>query len=114
MSETNKGWTPGPWMLATSCSWRRFVNRDGESVCEPTTQRDGHPDLHFGHPGNAHLIQAAPDMVEALEMLEDLMTNWEGDFRMEARSLPASFVADAMVKKAKAALARVRGEEPTP
>lgn len=62
-------WTEGEWLLATSNSWRRFVNQAGESVCEPCTQRDGHPDLHFGIPGNADLIVAAPKLYSSLEKL---------------------------------------------
>jgi hypothetical protein len=70
MSDTK--FTPGPWMIATSCSYRRIVSRSGEGVCEPITQcSDGHPDLHFRNGGftgpDAHLIAAAPDLYEALE-----------------------------------------------
>lgn len=46
--------TPGPWILATSNSWRRFVTKfDTRNVCEPVTysDRDRHPDLHFPNGG---------------------------------------------------------------
>jgi hypothetical protein len=33
--------------LWTSNSWRRFHFREGGIACEPITQPDGHPDLHF-------------------------------------------------------------------
>jgi hypothetical protein len=65
--------TPGPWLLATSNSWRRFESRDGLQVCEPIQQRDGHPDLHFRNGGqdgpDARLIVAAPDLLAALIVL---------------------------------------------
>lgn len=41
--------TPGEWMLATSCSWRRILTTEHRPVIVPTTQRaDGHPDLDCG------------------------------------------------------------------
>jgi len=57
------GPTPGPWIIATSNSWRRIVTAiDMTSVCEPVVQRDGHPDLHFSNGGfsgpDACLIEA--------------------------------------------------------
>lgn len=68
--------TPGPWLLATSSSWRRFVSeaRGGmQSVCEPVTQPDGHPDLYFRNGGqdgpDARLIAAAPDLLSALQAM---------------------------------------------
>lgn len=60
--------TPGPWILATSNSWRRLLSRDGHSVCEPIKQKDGHPDLWFRNGGadgpDAKFMEAAsPDVV---------------------------------------------------
>lgn len=57
------GPTPGPWIIATSNSWRRIVTEHRmESVCEPVTQNDGHPDLYFRNGGasgpDARLIEA--------------------------------------------------------
>lgn len=57
------GPTPGPWIIATSNSWRRIVTAHRmESVCEPITQNDGHPDLYFRNGGpdgpDARLIAA--------------------------------------------------------
>jgi hypothetical protein len=69
--------TPGPWVLATSNSWRRFVARDGGNVCEPITQNDGHPDLHFSNGGadgpDARLIAAAPELLAELEKAHALL-----------------------------------------
>lgn len=63
--------TPGPWLIATSNSWRRIVSRDSGNVCEPIKQNDGHPDLHFKNGGpdgpDACLLAAAPDLLEACE-----------------------------------------------
>lgn len=59
-------------MLATSNSWRRFVSQGMTPVCEPITQNDGHPDLHFrnGGPGgpDARLIAAVPELLAALKL----------------------------------------------
>lgn len=65
--------TPGPWFLATSNSWRRFVSQGMTPVCEPIVQNDGHPDLYFRNGGedgpDACLIEAAPDLLELLREL---------------------------------------------
>lgn len=99
-------WTPGPWMLATSNSWRRFVDYEGRSVCEPIVQRDGHPDLHFGSKHNAHLIAAAPEMYKALE---NLIEEAEGlaDMNQGTQSEPLARAWE----RARAVLAKARGEE---
>ena len=72
------GLTPGPWHIATSNSWRRIVSRSG-NVCEPVTQADGHPDLYFRNGGeegpDARLMIAAPDLLEALEIAFDYMSD---------------------------------------
>ena len=65
--------TPGPWAIATSNSWRRIVSARGVTVCEPITQPDGHPDLHFPNGGadgsDAHVLAASWDMHEALKSM---------------------------------------------
>lgn len=63
--------TPGPWELWTSNSWRRITSRaTGSTVCEPVTQRDGHPDLYFRNGGedgpDARLLVAAPELARLL------------------------------------------------
>ena len=66
--------TPGPWQIATSCSYRRIVNDRMSPVCVPTVQSaDGHPDLYFPNGGvngpDARLIAAAGTAAqEAREM----------------------------------------------
>lgn len=67
--------TSGPWIIATSNSWRRIVSeRDSTPVCEPIKQPDGHPDLHFPNGGadgpDAHVLEAAWDMYEALRIID--------------------------------------------
>lgn len=64
--------TPGPWMIATSNRWRRLISESHGAVCVATNHiSDGHPDLHFCNGGfngpDAHLIAAAPDLLEACE-----------------------------------------------
>lgn len=60
--------TPGPWELATSCSWRRIVTTHGRAVIVPTIQRsDNHPDLDCGTDYvNAELAVAAVNALPAL------------------------------------------------
>ena len=43
--------TKGRLQLWTSNSFRRFGTSEGWPVCEPITQNDGHPDLHFRNGG---------------------------------------------------------------
>lgn len=106
MSETK--FTPGPWSIWTSCSWRRIGNpRTGQLVCEPIVQRfDKHPDLHFHNGGpegpDAHLISSAPDLYEALNnavILMETHKEWYGDSGV-----------GILIKNAHAALAKARGE----
>lgn len=69
LEEKARAATPGPWILATSNSWRRFTTRDGKSVCEPTvySRDDPHPDLHFRNGGQdgpdaAYIAALSPDV----------------------------------------------------
>lgn len=58
-----------PWMLATSNSWRRFVDARHTPVCQPIAQSDGHPDLLFvgGAEGpNAQLLIGAVNTLPKL------------------------------------------------
>ena len=67
--------TPGPWELATSCSWRRIVTTHGRAVIVPTIQRsDNHPDLDCGTDYvNAELavaaVNALPELLAEVERL---------------------------------------------
>lgn len=58
--------TPGPWMVATSNSWRRIVTKArGLSVIEPYTCHDGHPDLKASM-DDLELAARAPELLEEL------------------------------------------------
>lgn len=74
--------TAGPLVLATSNSWRRIISKYGSKpVCEPCTQPDGHPDLHFPNGGtdgpDATLLieawNALPALVEEVTRLRALL-----------------------------------------
>lgn len=64
--------TPGPWKIWTGCSYRRIGSETtGTEVAYPCVQAgDGHPDITFPNGGptgpDARLIEAAPDLLEAL------------------------------------------------
>tara|TARA_Y100001951_G_scaffold105377_1_gene122751 strand:+ start:8029 stop:8337 length:309 start_codon:yes stop_codon:yes gene_type:complete len=87
--------TPGEWLVATSCSWRRIVNGHGEPVCVPITQRsDNHPDLYFPNGGwygpDARLICAAPEMLEALTAFvsnSSIQTNYPDECEIAEKAL---------------------------
>ncbi|MEM1189892.1 MAG: hypothetical protein AAGI72_15275 [Pseudomonadota bacterium] len=74
-----EGHTEGPWIIATSNSYRRVLTeRRGIAVaCAVVQGSDGHPDLHFPNGGengpDARLIAAAPTLLaENAELLKDL------------------------------------------
>jgi len=76
--------TPGPWIVATSNSWRRIVSAHRtESVCEPVKQNDGHPDLYFRNGGadgpDARLIAAAPELLAACKAIVEYQRLAESD-----------------------------------
>jgi hypothetical protein len=98
--------TPGPWIVATSCSWRRIINARGDGVCVPTIQHsDNHPDLHFPNGGesgpDARLIAAAPELYEALSAALLVL----GGQDMTKQSLISA------LESGTAALAKARGEK---
>ena len=87
-------YTPGPWSVWTSCSWRRIGSSAGQLVCEPITQRDGHPDLHFRNGGidgpDARLLVRAPLMFEHIKRLaEDLEDGHWSNTKAALRALVA-------------------------
>lgn len=62
-----------PWMVATSCSWRRIISASGESVLLPTNSAsDGHPDLQ-AEPEVLQLMAAAPELYQSNFMLLDAL-----------------------------------------
>ncbi len=119
--------TPGPWILATSNSWRRYLSQTGHSVCEPTKQADGHADLWFRNGGvdgpDALYIaamspdvalkliavaQAAPAVVEAMAECLEIARQWEpdGSTGIERRWLVLGRDARNALRNAIAALER--------
>jgi hypothetical protein len=93
--------SPMPWSVWTSNSWRRIGSDavGGMSVCEPTKQPDGHPDLFFRNGGpsgpDARLICAAPDLLAALR---DCLSFLEND--CGPNSEPERRIARAAILKA--------------
>lgn len=66
--------TPGEWILATSCSWRRILTSGGVPVIVPTNSRyDNHPDI-MGGIENLELSVASrnalPQLIAYIERLE--------------------------------------------
>lgn len=63
------GYTKGPWKWWTNNSFRRLSGPDGKDggvLCPTVSKSDGHPDLIVSK-ANMELIEAAPDLLEALE-----------------------------------------------
>lgn len=101
---SNPKHTPGPWIVQTSCSYRRIGNNMGDgNVLYACKQPDGHPDLNFPNGGfdgpDARLIAAAPDLLEALMLMVEQFTKTPSTLKdSEARC------------KAHAAIAKATGE----
>lgn len=72
--------TPGPWLIATSNSWRRIVSRDHGPVAVPVvTWHDNHPDLEFPNGGedgpDARMLVAAPELLHELKLALEWIGN---------------------------------------
>ncbi|WP_127524644.1 hypothetical protein [Mesorhizobium sp. Z1-4] len=91
--------TPGPWLVANSNSWRRIVSSHDGNVCEPITQRDGHPDLHFRNGGengpDARLLVASPDMLDALKAVLSDIHEYQGTISLGTLALVSAAIAKA-------------------
>jgi hypothetical protein len=89
------GHTPGPWLLAGRTVYA--LNAEGVNRFSALVQ-DAHAPAYELN-ANAHLISAAPDLLEALEMAMEI-----GD--QCSRGFLGKFQA-----KARAAIAKARGEQ---
>mgnify|MGYP006434438993 CR=1 FL=1 len=101
MTERVKRWTDGPWVYHMTGD-RYVMSGTGHmpAVCQtPKNRKGSNPEWV----ANAHLIAAAPDLVEALEELaeversEKIGAEWKRDLH-------------AALKKTDAALAKAYGE----
>lgn len=102
--------TPGPWSWWTSCSFRRLsATCDGDVLHAVIQRSDGHPDIHFPNGGpegpDARLIAAAPELLEALILLEREMVESGNARSVDYGWKPA-------IEKTRAAIAKATGEQP--
>lgn len=77
--------TPGPWQWWTSNSWLRLTGpdgRDGGVLYPYNTPSNRHPHLCVSAP-DMLLIQAAPEMYEALKAARDRLTFYNTDEEVE-------------------------------
>lgn len=104
-------YTPGPWALWTSNSWRRFGSDTHGIVLQPVVSRaDGQPDL-LVRDADARLIAAAPELYEALELAvrELHENNGEAVCDHDAGICWCSYWS--AIRAAESALAKARGEQ---
>lgn len=101
--------TAGPWKVVADERYDRFAeadrivgydikSADGEIVGSEGISGDSEINL-----ANAHLIAAAPDLLEALEYVADIDVSGADDSVIR-------FILAAAQHKARAAIARARGE----
>jgi hypothetical protein len=101
-------YTPGPWMAAAGPSsvvgWPVVASPDGRSICNLSWQpkpsnvdEDTYVAFYTEVQANSHLIEAAPDMLEALRPFAD------------ARANSGSSLTVAHFDRAAAALAKAEG-----
>lgn len=101
--------TPGPWKVAELFRDERIIrpgDGGGYALAAAYPQRDKHGRPHYNADANANLIAAAPDLLEACEIVLDELgkgtTSGRGGF---------SFLENERCQGIlRAALAKVRGE----
>ena len=105
MSDTE--FTPGPWRLGYG---HAVVADSTEGL---TIRGSTEPEYYGGNmiaesvaPANCHLISAAPELYEALEII--LADYWE---LSESVDNEAQMYADTVISRSRAALAKARGEK---
>ena len=94
----SKNWTKGPWQRGFTVNHERAVCDDSIVVARIT----GFP-ITKNSNANAHLISAAPELYDALEAGEALISG-------DATGAEWKQGCHAFVKAARAALAKARGE----
>jgi hypothetical protein len=82
--------TPGPWTISESATHVTVRNREGDAVFHDDKRLDGVL-------GDAHLIAAAPEMLESLTELVSVSLR----YRLQE--------SDSAVEAARAAIAKARG-----
>lgn len=104
--------TPGPWFVATGCSWRRILaDRSNDPVIVPTNHPlDHHPDL-AARQQELTLAAASPELLVSLINMVSVLCPAAGDFTEVEQT--AFDEAVAAIKKAGAGelLNRVLAEE---
>jgi hypothetical protein len=99
-------WTPRPWCWYTSNSYNR-LGQDGSynEILYAVKYKDGVVGIEWKNKADAHLIAAAPDLYEALQVAEESIVTFMGvhDYPMESG-------AGQILEQVKAALAKARGE----
>lgn len=104
--------TPGPWSAYREGNWhivmaggkagRIVANVNGESCSDASSAP---PSVIMPGQENAHLIAAAPELLECLEEMFEAMTRCEV---MQDGDIPPSH--GRMMRNARAAIAKAKGE----
>src|SRR5690606_21912142 len=98
--------TPGPWKVDTSYQWPSKVSStvapyDEGWICDCSSGRRGSMEMARSL-ANARLIAAAPELLEALEELVDLVNSF-----LKGEYIPDSFTT----QPGENAIAKAKGEE---
>lgn len=110
---TKPTWPDGPYLLATSNSFRLFLDQEGRPVCVPTLSRsDGHPDLILA-PGVGPLFETSPRLYRALERAERMLVKigaaLDEDVVMQLPT-PLLMLWESIEEESRQVLAEARGE----
>lgn len=124
MSETN--WTPGPWEVTHNHWSKSSIDDTGDygypvAECNIHYEADEESQGHFEaiKEANAQLISAAPEMAEALKPFERFIEAFESKpmrgldetiYAIHAGTEHEAVITREHMRKARAALAKARGE----
>ena len=92
--------TPGPWVQSGDAC---IVGQDRKDVAYLTRNTMPNPELR----ANARLIAAAPDMLEACQIISDCANSAKGMTAAQVR-----IALDMAANTARAAIAKATGEKP--